>query len=208
MKKYKDRWSNEILTDVRNTVVGGKGDQFKRKAFPESPYGLTEEKLQDFRGSSFQNLFNVDCQDSDFSFSWGAISLSGCDYENCNFSSSKYFDKINGRFKSCKFTEIKVDGAAGLGALFENCDFTNADLKKSIMCGNFVNCIFKETDFLRVSWGGCFENCIFEGCKINASDFDEDFFDFNNEDTQSMIVSITQMGRVKKNQYIKFYSFP
>ena len=208
IKDLQNRWDTSLTSTVNERIIGSKGDKFKWKTFPTSPFKNTEENLNDFRGYPVpHNVFMATCENSDLSYITNTILFARSIFKNVTFHKVKDFHRLDGKFESCDFTGSKGEGMIFNGE-FKNCNFSKMNLKRAMIGGNFENCIFKETNFLNIDWGGVyFSNCIFEGCKGKHVNYETDEeFDFNEEKTEEIEFSITVTGKVKLNEKINFYS--
>ena len=157
----------------------------KERVLPESPFGLTDDGLIDYRGFPLkQQLVRLQIRNVDFSYtiSEGAGSLNTCKvknslfvetnfdgtplgsvFENCNFNNASL---KNGGFGSpenlylldCTFIDTNFTGAGAHGAKFTRCSFERSNMKKA----HFISCVFEECNF----GGAKFHNGSLAGCKF------------------------------------------
>ncbi|MDP1696244.1 MAG: pentapeptide repeat-containing protein [Xanthomonadaceae bacterium] len=117
-----------------------------------SPFGMTAERLKDFRGIPFpQAVKDRKFSESDFSFldaqgTW----IESCVFERCVFRKGdfKNFHDHRNVFVDCQFVECNFSGAA-LGfftSRYECCVFEKCRFTRTI----FSNAVFKHTKFLDV----------------------------------------------------------
>ena len=166
MKQLVTRWQTAAGKDFVDhlTLMGRSGNGF---SVSESPFGLTEGGLLDFRGlrvAEKAQLRRVVFGPADF----GAASLKGAWLERCTFNNSK--------FDGTGFQKM-----AELGNEFINCCFLKSSFQEAALGyrgSRFVKCTFdsvgfSRTSFIRPEFDGCaFYHCKLDGCDLNGSSFD------------------------------------
>jgi fluoroquinolone resistance protein len=137
-----------------------------------SPFGLTDEGLEDFRGIDLpQNVRPVDIHLNRYDFSYLSakrLIFANSILADCRFDSSQF---ALGDFESCfrgvTFVRAKLKGSAlgANGTRYIECDFSRTDLTGMTgLGGHFQNCLFDMTKFKNaVVGGGSFESCRFAG---------------------------------------------
>ena len=143
-----------------------------------SPFGVTENGRQDYRGVSVrsQKLRNEKIIDADFSYAdLHHLQIVDCTFENCCFDMAilTQLYAIKSRFEGCSF--VKADlRIAQLGMQrtdFRRCEFDGVKVKKA----GFYNVVFEEVKFRAQDWSHVdfgasgFWNCWFEGSLVGIS---------------------------------------
>jgi len=165
-KEARNRWQTEQLKLVEKKLNDA-AKSLKMGPMPESPFGLTELGMADFRGVTlaeplrYLKVSNVDL--SDVLFKEGA-SINESEMERCRL------DRVDMRnvfvrrsFSDCSFVKAKLSGAR-MGREFVRCDFTGANLSKSFATDcKFTGCNFAGATMSDVH----FISCTFEGCDFS-----------------------------------------
>ncbi len=166
MKQLVTRWQIAAGKDFvdRLTTMARSGNGF---SVTESPFGLTEGGLLDFRGlrvGEKAQLRRVVFGPTDF----GAALFKGVWLERCTFYNSKFdgtgFQKMSehgNEFVDCSILKSSFrEAALGYrGSRFLKCTFDCVDFSRAI--------------FARPEFDGCaFYHCKLDGCDLNGSSFD------------------------------------
>jgi uncharacterized protein YjbI with pentapeptide repeats len=169
-KEARSRWPVEQLRLVEKKLYDA-AKSFKMGPMPESPFGLTELGMADYRGATLAEplrhlkVSNVDL--SDVLFKEGA-SINESELEACRL------DRIDMRnvfvrrsFSDCSFVKAKLSGAR-MGGEFVRCDFTGSNLSKSFATDcKFTACNFTGAKLSGVHFISCkFEDCDFSDVKL------------------------------------------
>ncbi len=171
-KEARNRWQTEQLKLVEKKLNDA-AKSLKMRPMPESPFGLTEQGMADFRGATlaeplrYLKVSNVDL--SDVLFKEGA-SINESEMERCRL------DRVDMRnvfvrrsFSDCSFVKAKLSGAR-MGREFVRCDFAGANLSKSFATDcKFTGCNFAVATLSDVHFISCtFEGCDFSDVKLLA----------------------------------------
>lgn len=165
-KEARNRWQTEQLKLVEKKLNDA-AKSLKMSPMPESPFGLTELGMADFRGATlaeplrYLKVSNVDL--SDVLFKEGA-SINESEVERCRL------DRVDMRnvfvrrsFSDCSFVKANLSGAR-MGGEFVRCDFAGANLSKSFATDcKFTGCNFAGATLSDVH----FISCTFEGCDFS-----------------------------------------
>jgi len=169
-KEARGRWRVKQLRLVEKNLYDA-AKSLKMGPMPESPFGLTEMGMADYRGVTiaepvrYLKVANVDL--SDALFKEGA-SINESELEACRL------DRIDMRsvfvrrsFSDCSFVKARLSGAR-LGGEFVRCDFTGANLSKSFATDcKFTGCNFAGATLSDVHFISCtFEDCDFSDVKL------------------------------------------
>lgn len=169
-KEARSRWQVEQLRLVEKKLYDAV-KSFKFGPMPESPFGLTELGMADFRGATlaepvrYLKVSNVDL--SDVLFKEGA-SINESELDGCRLDRIDMRNVfVRRRFSDCSFVKAKLPGAR-LGGEFVRCDFTGANLSKSFATDcKFTGCNFAGATLSDVHFISCtFESCDFSGVKL------------------------------------------
>lgn len=169
MKRWRDRWTEAHTASVESQLLNI--SRTPNAAPPESPFGLTEAGLLDFRGATLRRAVkfaSIDGADfSDVAFRDGA-SVTESELENCVLDRVDMRNVfVRRRFTNCSFVGAKLTGAR-LGGVFTDCDFSGATLSKSVASGTrFERCVFTGAALTSIMWTQrcVFDNCVFDGVK-------------------------------------------
>lgn len=166
----RSRWQIEQLKLVER-VLSDASRSYKMGPMPESPFGVTQNGLADYRGVAlaepvrYLRVSNVDFSDAIFK---DGASVNESEVEGC------CFDRIDMRsvfirrkFTDCTFSKAKLSGAR-LGGEFTRCDFNLANLSKSFATDcQFTRCAFTGATMSNVHFIKCaFEDCDFTDVKV------------------------------------------
>jgi len=169
-KEARGRWRVKQLRLVEKNLYDA-AKSLKMGPMPESPFGLTEMGMADYRGVTlaepvrYLKVGNVDF--SDVQFKKGA-SINESELDGCRL------DRIDMRsvfmrrsFSDCSFVKARLSGAR-LGGEFVRCDFTGANLSKSFATDcKFTGCNFAGATLSDVHFISCtFEDCDFSDVKL------------------------------------------
>ncbi|MFF2888251.1 pentapeptide repeat-containing protein [Paenibacillus sp. NPDC057967] len=177
-KQWIARWSEDQIIDLNQALdaVTGKQNLHKKgRAFPSSPFGLTDDGREDYRGFTLNTTIQyLKTERIDLSYAlFAESSLNTSEFTNCCFDGVK----LDGRYMTRQFNECSFRGAklnnARLGERFEDCDFTGCNLSKAIASdATFIRCRFDDVQFRGAMFMHCrFEDCSFEGAKLHHSSF-------------------------------------
>lgn len=182
-KTLKDRWTTPVTS----------------AELTESPFGKTEEGLEDFRGAQLTwPLFKFEIEGFDLSYTslWSFNSdigqMSVCTISNTKFVEVKYVGTLApDAMQDCLFEKGIMDLNITAGH-WHRCVFKGVNFKKSTATVRvtfedceFVDCLMTRVEFMEVSFINCtFKNCKtgpwasfgrskFIGCDLSAMDFDE-----------------------------------
>ena len=179
MSSLTERWQSQPIPNLRKWLL---------EKNSESPFGITEDELHDFRGILIQgSLHQIEIEKIDFSeasmkVAQFAATVRGCCFVKCNFDGSmgnKFVDcnfqqaKVSdcgfyGRFFNCSFLKARLINVRGSELKFEECDFTGANLRKS----SYYDSTFLRCKFVNCKLGmGSFAGSKFEDCEIEGVDF-------------------------------------
>lgn len=160
MRRFKTRWQDgdgKQFVD-RLVFMGRSGNGF---GVSESPFGLTEAGLLDFRGLCLPEtaeLRRVSFGPADFgSSSWGRIWLERSRFDRADFAGASFqmIGDHGNEFLSCRFSRTSFrEGVLGYrGSRYVSCAFDGAD---------FARALFVRPEF---------DDCEFRDCKLNGCDF-------------------------------------
>jgi uncharacterized protein YjbI with pentapeptide repeats len=152
------RWSELNAFDLRSALVSG-----------QSPFGVTDKGLQDFRGIAISQVLNkIQVERADFSYSVRALGQLGgaARFRDCIFDGSVYEGTIYGEFEGCSFKEARLSGSVLMGG-FISCDLEAADLSRCRASQvKFEDCRFVIANLRKASFFDCvFVHCALDGCK-------------------------------------------
>ena len=180
--KLKKRWDiyltlQEVLTATQNLSV--------------SPFGLTEEGLQDFRG------IKLEYSHDKYYYDYFELIITGM--QNCDFSGSKWLNfllvskehKNPSTIENCVFNEAFFDKSLAGKMIFKNCSFDDCTIKDHTFYGILQSCSFKgirkkntklffncdlikdclfEGKMRKINfWGSPLEDCVFKGTLYDCS---------------------------------------
>ncbi|WP_314402640.1 pentapeptide repeat-containing protein [Stenotrophomonas rhizophila] len=169
-KEARNRWQTEQLKLVEKKLSDA-AKSLKMGPMPESPFGLTELGMADYRGATlaepvrYLKVSNVDL--SDVLFKEGA-SINESELDGCRLDRIDMRNVfVRRRFSDCSFVKAKLPGAR-LGGEFVRCDFTGANLSKSFATDcKFTGCNFAGATLSDVHFISCtFDGCDFSGVKL------------------------------------------
>lgn len=169
-KDARQRWQDEQLMLVNKKLYDA-AKSLKMGPMPESPFGLTELGMLDYRGVNlsepvrYLTVNNVDFSDAIFrdGASINESELTGCTLDRIDMRNVF----IRRSFDDCSFVKAKLSGAR-FGGDFVGCDFTGANLSKSFATDcRFKGCSFMGGTLANVHFISCiFEDCDFSGVKV------------------------------------------
>lgn len=179
----KHRWSLPEIDQVNALVAPDRKKPWARRAFPDSPRGVTSDGFQDYRGFPLGLLVSFDIAEVDFSGAKAArnsygvkttIQVEGSRCRSVRFDRSGNLHTLGGVFEDCSFERANAS-RGGLTGIFRNCRFLQTNLGKSHLIGEFYDCEFVGANLKVASWGGSFSNCRFQDCTIDSifSELDE-----------------------------------
>ena len=164
-KQLKDRWDKYPAKKLSGGLFGIKDTK--------SPFGLTEEGYEDFRGIHIEDtLKKANFMNADFSYaSFGEMSrIYNCAFFNVLFykADMQHFSEHANLFKKCVFDQCKFNFAyiGGGSSQYENCLFIKNKFYRTTMFKKpeFYNCIFENNRLKGVDFSvAYFENCKFIG---------------------------------------------
>ncbi len=169
-KEARNRWQTEQLKLVEKKLYDA-AKSLKMGPMPESPFGLTELGMADYRGATLAEpvrclkVSNVDL--SDVLFKEGA-SINESELDGCRLDRIDMRNVfVRRKFSDCSFVKAKLPGAR-LGGEFVRCDFTGANLSKSFATDcKFTGCNFAGATLSDVHFISCtFDGCDFSGVKL------------------------------------------
>jgi len=169
-KEARNRWQTEQLKLVEKKLYDA-AKSLKMGPMPESPFGLTELGMADYRGATlaepvrYLKVSNVDL--SDVLFKEGA-SINESELDGCRLDRIDMRNVfVRRKFSDCSFVKAKLPGAR-LGGEFVRCDFTGANLSKSFATDcKFTGCNFAGATLSDVHFISCtFDGCDFSGVKL------------------------------------------
>lgn len=166
MKQFRARWRNAAGNEFvdRLILMGRSGNGF---SVSESPFGLTDDGLLDFRGlrvAEKVQLRRVTFAPADF----GTASWKGAWLERCTF-------------KNAQFDGVGFQNVAEHGNEFFECCFLRSSFRGAAIGyrgSRFVTCTFDHVDFSRAIFvrpefdGSAFYHCKLDGCDLNGSSFE------------------------------------
>lgn len=141
-----------------------------------SPFGLTADGLQDWRGFKLEGaIFGKTLSNLDLTLSkMGTTSQLGgrLIVERTKFDGCRYATSINASFEDCSFQESNLRGSTIVGK-FINCAFRRSRLGRCRFASvKFLSCDFSGADFTLASFFDChFENCLFSEVKVENASF-------------------------------------
>jgi len=144
-----DRWRQNQVADLRQALQ-------EREC--NSPFGVTDEGLCDFRGISI-------------SVSLHQVTIEGVDFSEACMESGQFAAVV----KRCRFRKCKFE--SNLGNEFIECDFRAGKLANCVFRGKFVNCDFSSANLINVRGRQVrFEDCIFDGATFRKASFYDSTF--------------------------------
>ena len=160
MKRFKTRWQEGGGKEFVDRLVymGRSGNGFN---VLESPFGMTEDGLLDFRGLCLPEtaeLRRVSFGPADFSASsWARVWLERSRFDRADFAGASFqvIGDHGNEFLSCRFSRTSFRGGVlgYRGSRFVSCAFDRADFSRAL--------------FVRPE----FDDCEFRDCKLNGCDF-------------------------------------
>lgn len=169
-KDARGRWQAEHLRSVGRRLSDA-AKSMRMGAMPESPFGLTDEDFEDYRGTTlaeavrYLSIERVDLSDALFKdgASINESEAKGCKFERIDMRNVF----VRRKFDSCSFVSAKLNGAR-LGGEFIGCDFSRSNLSKSFATDcRFVNCKFAGANLSGIHFISCvFDGCDFTGVKV------------------------------------------
>lgn len=159
----RQRWSKDLLRSVNSVMQRG-------MEVPDSPFGLTDRGLADFRGVVITNAVNgLNFVNTDLSLV--SDSLAGqfdrCRFENCAFVQASFGTNLGSEFLDCQFHFASLKEAT-LRGKFERCDLSGSNLYRATGSEvSFLSCTFKGASFRRSE----FYRCLFESCEFAEARF-------------------------------------
>lgn len=178
--ELKSRWSR-VATDTRAAMVDESA----------TPFGMTEGGLHDLRGIRLRGAINrlsiarVDLAYSEMGTDGqlgGGFNAAACRFDSCRYESTldgTFEDctfiearlarcTIRKVFRTCNFSNARMEYVAGDGLLFESCDFSDTNLRRAQLyrC-EFIRCRFSGTKFRGAALTGSrFVECTFEDVEL------------------------------------------
>jgi len=164
-----NRWTNDLLETLTQSIRRSKKDGYKNKPLPPSPFGMVPESgLVDFRGFYFTSqVVAITAEHIDFSYSaadrdW-PIEFHQCDISNSLFQGMQYLGNLGGRFDKCDFSKSHGVKCRFSGE-FNDCQFENCRFPGTSFHAIFRHCSFESANLRNASWPACiFEECSFKG---------------------------------------------
>lgn len=103
----------------------------------------------------------------------GGGQFSSVEVEDCRFDFFELGSNWRRLFRRCSFVKAKLK-RAHLGGIFEDCDFSKADLSQSVagVPDRFVRCNFQGCSFKRASW----TRVVLEHCDFSQATFGKGTF--------------------------------
>jgi len=163
------------LDGIELQLINGRVDLTAFKV--PDPLVTREYNTEKANVKQFGNLIHihdVHWDGIDFSDSrLNSLRFHGCRIQNCSFDNAECQDWRIWRthISNCSFrsTDLRRSSLGGVEGgernLFQNIDFTKADLRQTAHeSADFVECRFSDTNLAKVDfWGTIFLNCVFEG---------------------------------------------
>jgi uncharacterized protein YjbI with pentapeptide repeats len=177
-KDLRARWKSLSVFDLRRLLEE-----------EDSPFGLTPQGYEDFRGVELSKALNkMRLEKVDFSYATlGRGQLGGASqFIDCRFFAMVYDGTAAGEFLRSDFTRSDLSHAVLMGSFlecsfdaakcvdvraskvrFEGCKFTGANLRKA----SFYDCRFVRCAFDHSAWSsGAIANCRFDTCTFEGVD--------------------------------------
>ncbi|MGE7083993.1 pentapeptide repeat-containing protein [Achromobacter xylosoxidans] len=166
-KDARARWQAEQLQLAGRRLLDA-AKSMKMDAMPESPFGLTDEGFEDYRGITlaeavrYLSIERVDLSDAVFK---DGASINESEATRCKFERMDMRNVfVRRKFDSCSFVGAKLNGAR-LGGEFIGCDFSRSNLSRSFA----TDCKFVDCKFAGANLSGIhFISCVFEGCDFTG----------------------------------------
>lgn len=166
-KDARARWQAEQLQLAGRRLLDA-AKSMKMDAMPESPFGLTDEGFEDYRGITlaeavrYLSIERVDLSDAVFK---DGASINESEATRCKFERMDMRNVfVRRKFDSCSFVGAKLNGAR-LGGEFIGCDFSRSNLSRSFA----TDCKFVDCKFVGANLSGIhFISCVFEGCDFTG----------------------------------------
>ncbi|HRF82549.1 MAG TPA: pentapeptide repeat-containing protein, partial [Flavobacteriales bacterium] len=167
-----DRWKKGIGKEFADHLLkwGRSGNGL---VISESPFGMTEDGLLDFRGLQFGQrveLLRVEFKAADFSkaqFKDARIGLSTFTDSLWEKSDFRGLVESGSKYIRCRFTNCAINGSfiGYKGTHFDTCFFKGCNFKRtSFIRPEFDDCIFDNNNFNGCDFfGSSFERCEFNG---------------------------------------------
>lgn len=166
-KDARARWQAEQLQLAGRRILDA-AKSMRMGAMPESPFGLTDEGFEDYRGITlaeavrYLSIERVDLSDAVFK---DGASINESEAKGCKFERMDMRNVfVRRKFDSCSFVGAKLNGAR-LGGEFIGCDFSRSNLSRSFA----TDCKFVDCKFAGANLSGIhFISCVFEGCDFTG----------------------------------------
>ncbi|MFY1993323.1 pentapeptide repeat-containing protein [Achromobacter xylosoxidans] len=166
-KDARARWQAEQLQLAGRRLLDA-AKSMRMGAMPASPFGLTDEGFEDYRGITlaeavrYLSIERVDLSDAVFK---DGASINESEAKGCKFERMDMRNVfVRRKFDSCSFVGAKLNGAR-LGGEFIGCDFSRSNLSRSFA----TDCKFVDCKFVGANLSGIhFISCVFEGCDFTG----------------------------------------
>lgn len=166
-KDARARWQAEQLQLAGRHLLDA-AKSMRMEAMPASPFGLTDEGFEDYRGITlaeavrYLSIERVDLSDAVFK---DGASINESEAKGCKFERMDMRNVfVRRKFDSCSFVGAKLNGAR-LGGEFIGCDFSRSNLSRSFA----TDCKFVDCKFAGANLSGIhFISCVFEGCDFTG----------------------------------------
>ncbi|WP_429941603.1 pentapeptide repeat-containing protein [Achromobacter xylosoxidans] len=166
-KDARARWQAEQLQLAGRRLLDA-AKSMRMGAMPASPFGLTDEGFEDYRGITlaeavrYLSIERVDLSDAVFK---DGASINESEAKGCKFERMDMRNVfVRRKFDSCSFVGAKLNGAR-LGGEFIGCDFSRSNLSRSLA----TDCKFVDCKFAGANLSGIhFISCVFEGCDFTG----------------------------------------
>ncbi|WP_241072396.1 pentapeptide repeat-containing protein [Achromobacter xylosoxidans] len=166
-KDARARWQAEQLQLAGRRLLDA-AKSMRMGAMPASPFGLTDEGFEDYRGITlaeavrYLSIERVDLSDAVFK---DGASINESEAKGCKFERMDMRNVfVRRKFDSCSFVGAKLNGAR-LGGEFIGCDFSHSNLSRSFA----TDCKFVDCKFAGANLSGIhFISCVFEGCDFTG----------------------------------------
>lgn len=166
-KDARARWQAEQLQLAGRHLLDA-AKSMRMEAMPASPFGLTDEGFEDYRGITlaeavrYLSIERVDLSDAVFK---DGASINESEAKGCKFERMDMRNVfVRRKFDSCSFVGAKLNGAR-LGGEFIGCDFSRSNLSRSFA----TDCKFVDCKFVGANLSGIhFISCVFEGCDFTG----------------------------------------
>ncbi|MFY1928036.1 pentapeptide repeat-containing protein [Achromobacter xylosoxidans] len=166
-KDARARWQAEQLQLAGRHLLDA-AKSMRMGAMPASPFGLTDEGFEDYRGITlaeavrYLSIERVDLSDAVFK---DGASINESEAKGCKFERMDMRNVfVRRKFDSCSFVGAKLNGAR-LGGEFIGCDFSRSNLSRSFA----TDCKFVDCKFVGANLSGIhFISCVFEGCDFTG----------------------------------------